>query len=194
MIWYELNYIAICLCNRNPDFVLLLNRLVFYLMSAAMSSMTWDHAMDLLQLLKKNFKNLFFGSLMMRRSFQNLSYLSICSLSQWRYRRIRSNVLRWLELDLACTKVLRDFSQYILRSGSLWYPVSSSMLKNEQFFSLIISKLISTFSLWLYNLMLPAIILFNTSSKNNSRSLTGVTISSSLLNLECFPHFKLLTP
>ena len=30
MIWSELNYIAICLCNKDPDFIFLLNRLSFF--------------------------------------------------------------------------------------------------------------------------------------------------------------------
>ena len=36
--------------------------------------------------------------------------------------------------------------QYILWSGSLWYPVKSSMRKNKCIFSLVISKLICAFS------------------------------------------------
>ena len=56
------------------------------------------------------------------------------------------------------------------------------MLRKKQTFSLVISKLMSAFSLWLCNLVQPTIILTNTSSKNNSESLRGVTILSRLLN------------
>ena len=70
-------------------------------------------------------KNLLFDLLIMARSFKNLSYLSSCSLSQRRFRRIRSNVLRGIESDLACTKVLGVVSQYILRFGSLWHPLGN---------------------------------------------------------------------
>ena len=48
--------------------------------------------------------------------------------------------------DLAYTKVLGVVSQYILWSGSLWYPSRSSILKNKQSFSELISKLIPAFS------------------------------------------------
>ena len=37
-------------------------------------------------------------------------------------------------------------AQYILWSGSLWYPVRSSRLKNKQIFLLVISKLMPAFS------------------------------------------------
>ena len=124
----------------------------------------------------------------MARSFKNLFYLSSCSMSLRRFRRIHSIVLRGIKSDFACTKVSGVVSQYILRSGRLWHLLTSTMLKNKQIFSLIISKLISAFSLWLYNLVYLAIILFNTLLNNNSRSLRGVTISSSLLNFGMFPH------
>ena len=111
------------------------------------SSVTWNHTMDWFYLLKENFKNLLFDSLITRRSFKNLSYLSSCSFSQrWRFRRIRSNVLLGIESNFAYTEVSGFVSQYILRSGSLQDP-SSSTLKNNQIFSLLISKLMSAFSL-----------------------------------------------
>ena len=53
MIWSEMSYIAICLCNKDPDFIFFLNRLV-YSMPTAMSSLTENHTMDLLYLLKKS--------------------------------------------------------------------------------------------------------------------------------------------
>ena len=40
-----------------------------------MSSLTANHAMDLLYLLKKKFKNLLFDLLITGKSFENLSYL-----------------------------------------------------------------------------------------------------------------------
>ena len=48
--------------------------------------------------------------------------------------------------DLAYTKVLGVTSQYILKSGSLWYPLRSSMLENKRIFSLVISKVMPDFS------------------------------------------------
>ena len=84
-------------------------------------------------------KNLLFDLLIMTSSFKNLFYLSSCSLPQRRFRRIRSNVLRGIESDIACTKISGIVSQYILQLGSLWHPLRSSMLKNKQIFSLIIS-------------------------------------------------------
>ena len=80
----------------------------------------------------------------------------------------------------------RVIFQYILRSRSLWHPLISSMLKNKQIFSLAISKLISVFSLWLYNLVWPTIISTNASWNNNSRSLRAVTTLSILLNFSVF--------
>ena len=137
-----------------------------------MSSLTGNHAMDLIYLLKENFKSLRIGFLITGRSFKNLSYLSSCSLSQRRrFRRIRSNVLRGIESDLAQTKASAVASQCILRSGSLCHPLSSRLLKNKRIFSLVISKLTPAFCLGLYNLVKLKIISTNTSSKNNSRSL-----------------------
>ena len=89
--------------------------------------------MDLLYLLKENFKNILFDLLITGRSFENLPYLWSCLLSQrWRSWRIRSNVLRGVESDLAYTKVSGFAFQYMW-SGSLWHPLSSSMLKIEFF-------------------------------------------------------------
>ena len=70
--------------------------------------------MGLLYLQKENFKNLLFNLLITGTSFENLSYLSSCSLSQrWKFWRIRSNVLRDIESDFAYTKVSGAASQYI---------------------------------------------------------------------------------
>ena len=103
--------------------------------------------MDLLYLLKGTFKNLLSDLLITGRSSERLSYLLGCSLSQrLRFWRIRSNVLRRTESDLAYTKVLGVASQYVLWSGSLCYPLRSIMLKNKRIFSLVISKLMPAFS------------------------------------------------
>ena len=128
-------------------FYILLNQLVAYSLLTAMRSLTENHAMVLLYLLKENFKNILFNLLITGRIFKNLSYLWSRLLSQrWRFWRICSNVWPGIESDLAYTKVSLVASQYILWSGSLWYPVRSSMLKNKQFFSLVISKLMPAFS------------------------------------------------
>ena len=141
-----MNKIAVCLCSRKLDFIFLLNRLVIYSLPTAMSFLIGNHTMDLLYLLKENFK--LFDLLITGRSFENLSYLSSCSLLQRsRFRRIRSNVLRNIESDLAYTEVSGVASKYILRSGSLWHPLSSSMPGNKRIFSLVIPKLMSAFSL-----------------------------------------------
>ena len=80
-----------------------------------------------------------------------MSCLSSCLLSQkWRFWRICSNILQ----DLAYQTLVRPClhksigvaSQYILWSGTLWYPLIRSMLKNKQIFSLVISKVIPDFS------------------------------------------------
>ena len=177
---------AISPCNKELDFIFLLNRLVIYSLPTAMSFLTENHTMDLFLL---NFINLLFGLLITGKSFENLSYLSSCSLSQkWRFSRLRSKVLLGIEPDLACTKVSMVASQYLLWSGSLWYPLISGMVKNKGIFSLVIWELMPAFSLWLYNLVLQKIISINTSSQNNSRSLTGGTISSSVQNLGTFAH------
>ena len=97
-------------------------------------------------------------------------------------------VVRGTESDLAYTKLLGGDPQYIWRSGSLWHPLSSSMLKNKRMYLLVISKLMLAFSLWLRNLVYPKSISTNTSSNNNSRSLTGVIISPSVLKFGMFVH------
>ena len=78
----ELNYTAIYLCNKDPYFLLLLNQLVIYFLSTAMRYVAENYKMDLFYLSKENFKNLLFDSLIMGRSFNNLSYLSSWLLSQ----------------------------------------------------------------------------------------------------------------
>ena len=84
---------------------------------------------------KKNFKNPLLHSLITQRSFENLSYLSSCSLSQgWRFQRLLSNLLRDIESYLAYTKVSRAVSQYILWFGSLWQRLSGRILKNKRIF------------------------------------------------------------
>ena len=166
-----------------------MNRLAVYSLPTAMSSLTGYHTMDLFYLLKKNSKNLLLHLLIPGKSFKKLSYLSSCLLSQRsRFRKICSNVLRGIESGLAYTKVSGVASQYILQTGSLWHLLSSSMLKNKRIFSLVIFKLMSAFSLWLYNLVLPKIMSTNTSSKNNSKSLRRVTISSSARTFGMFVH------
>ena len=136
MIWSRLNYKATCLCSKYPDFIFLLNRLFVYSLPTAMSSVAGNRTMDFFYLLKENFKNLLFDSFITERSFENFSYLSSCSLSQrWRFRIILLNLLRDIESYLAYTKVSRVVSQCILRYGSLWHILSSSMLKNKGIFS-----------------------------------------------------------
>ena len=56
--------------------------------------------MDLLYLLKENFKNLLFDLLITGKSFENLSYLSSCLLLQRvRFWRIRSKVFRGIKSE-----------------------------------------------------------------------------------------------
>ena len=127
----ELNYKTICLGNKDTDFIFLQNRLV-YSAAPTMSSVAENHAIYLFYLLEEKFKNPLLDSLVTGRNFENLFYLSSCSLSQrQRFRRIRLNVLQGIESDLAYRKVSRVVSQYILRSGSLWHSLSSSMIKNN---------------------------------------------------------------
>ena len=79
---------AICPCNKDPDLIFLLNRLV-YLLPTAMGSITRTHTVDSFYLLKENFKNLLFDPLIKQRSFEKS-----CSLSQrWKFQRKRLNVL-----------------------------------------------------------------------------------------------------
>ena len=146
-----------------------LNRFI-YSLHTAMSSVTGNHAMDLFYLLKGSFP----------------FWLINHEKELWEFWRIGTNVLRDIESDFVWSEVSGVVSQYILWSGSLWHTLSSSMLKNKRLFSLVISKLMSVFSLWLYNLVWPTIISTNASSKKNSRNLKGVTISPSLLNFGTF--------
>ena len=156
-----------------------------------MSSLTGNDTMDLLYLLKENFKNLLFDLLITGRSFENLSYLSSCSLSQrWRFWKIHSNLLRGIESDLAYTKVSGVTSQYILWFGSLWYPVRSSMFKNKQILSLVILKLMPVFSTVQLDVAINHIN-WNV-TKNNLISLREATILSSAPNLGMFAHSAIL--
>ena len=88
-----------------------------------------ESSMVLFYLLKENFKNPLFDSLIMGKNFDNLSYLSSGLLSQrGRFRRMYSNILRGIESDLTYTKVAGIVYRYILWYGSLWHPLSRSML------------------------------------------------------------------
>ena len=101
-----------------------------------------DSLLDLFCPSKENFINLLFNSLIKGRSFENLSYLSSCLLSQrWKFQRISSNALRGIELDIACIKVSGVVSHCILLTVNLWDPLNNDMLRNKQNVSLVISKL-----------------------------------------------------
>ena len=78
-----------------------------------MSSLTGNHTMDLLYLLKENFKNLLFDLLIIGRSFENLSYLSSCSL----HKDEDSEEYAQTYYEALNQKLI---TQYILWSGSLW--------------------------------------------------------------------------
>ena len=69
--------------------------------------------MDLLYLLKENFKSLLFDLLIIGRSFENLSYLSSCSL----HKDEDSEEYAQTYYEALNQKLL---TQYILWSGSLW--------------------------------------------------------------------------
>ena len=88
--------------------------------------------------------------------------------------------------DLTYTKALGVASQYILWCGSLWYPLRSSMLKNMQFFSLVILKWIPAFAAVQLDVAKNHINQYV--AKNNSRSPRGVTKLSSALNFGMFAH------
>ena len=119
-----------------------------YSLPTAMSSVAGNYTMDSFYLLKENFKNLLFDCLITGKNCENLSYLSSYLLSErWSFQRIHLNVLRDIESDLAYTKVSGVICQFILRSGSLWPPLSISVHKIKRLFSLVISKLMSAFSL-----------------------------------------------
>ena len=120
LIWFELNHIAIRLCNKYPCYIILLNRLVVYLLPTAMSSKIGNQTMDLFYLLKENCKSILFDSLITGRNFDNLSYLPNSLLSQrWRFRKILSKVLQCTESNFAYTKVSGVIFQYIFGYGSL---------------------------------------------------------------------------
>ena len=127
-----------CLCNKDPDFIFLLNRL-FYSMPLLCDRESYDGFVLPVER-ELIVKNLLFDLLIMARSFKNLFYLLRCSMSLRRFQRIHSIVLRGIKSDFAWTKVSGVVSQYILQSGRLWHPLTSSMLKNKQIFSLIIFK------------------------------------------------------
>ena len=74
LICYELNYISRYICNKELDFILLLNLFVVYSLPTTMRSLTENHTMDLFYLLKKNFKILLFDLLIMGRSFENFTH------------------------------------------------------------------------------------------------------------------------
>ena len=159
MIWSELNYIVICLCNNDPDFIFLWNRLLFF--RCLLPWVPWQGIIQWIRFTcwKRTFKISCFTHWWWERASRIYLIYKIVRChkgdSEEYARTYYDGLNNTLLVDLscracllACTKVSGVFSQYVLRSKSLWYPLSSSMLKNMQFFSLIISKF-----LWLYNLV-----------------------------------------
>ena len=143
MMQSELNYIAICLCNKDQGFIFLLSRLVVYSWPTAMSVITGNNTLDLFYLLKRNFKNLLFDSLFMQRSFENLQLFVVTKMEipKNTLKRIMRHSIR------PCLHKYRGFvSQYMLRSVSLWQPLTNSMLKNKRIFSLVVLKNCTTWS------------------------------------------------
>ena len=69
--------------------------------------------MDLLYLLKENFKNLLFDLLIIGKRFENLSYLSSCLL----YKDEDSEEYARMYYEALNQTLL---TEYILWSGSLW--------------------------------------------------------------------------
>ena len=151
MIWSELNYIAICLCNKDPDFIFLLNRLSFFQCLLPwvpwQGIIQWIHSPVEKELSKSPVWLIDDG----KELPEFILFIKVFVVTKV---FVVSNVLRWIESYLACrawllacTKVSGVFSQYILRSRSLWNPLSSRMLKNMQIFLLIISKFLSLYNL-----------------------------------------------
>ena len=115
----------------------------------AMSSLIGNHTMNLSYLLKENFKNLLLDLLITRRSFENFSYQVVRCRRDEDSEEYAGTYYEALNQTLLTQKhkSIGVASQYILRSGSSWHRLNSSMLKNRRSFSLVISKLMSAFSL-----------------------------------------------
>ena len=121
MNWTELHS---CISCNKKQILYSLNWLLVYSLPTVMSFVTGNHTMFFP--LKENLKNLF-DSLSTGSSFENVLFIKSVSLSQrWRFM---FEVLPGIESDLAYTEVSGVVCQYILQSGSLWHPRSSSMLK-----------------------------------------------------------------
>ena len=122
MNWTELHS---CISCNKKQILYSLNWLLVYSLPTVMSFVTGNHTMFFP--LKENLKNLF-DSLSTGSSFENLSYLSKV-FPCLKDGDLCSNILPGIESDLAYTEVSGVVCQYILQSGSLWHPLSSSMLK-----------------------------------------------------------------
>ena len=134
--------------QQETRYIFFVNRLVVYSFPTAVNSLTGDHTINFFYLLKMNFRNLLFDLLITGHIFENLTYLSSCSLSKsLRFQRINC------KSDLAYIKALGINCQYILWSGSLWHPLNSSIARTKEIVLLITSKLMPAFSLWLNNLV-----------------------------------------
>ena len=134
LVWTELE--SHMTLQQEPRFYISLESAccLFFVYSHELHSRE-SYDMDLFYHLKENFKNFLFDSIIMGKSFENLSYLSGCLLSQrWKFRGIRSKALWGIESDLAYKRLSGVVSQFILWSGSLWHPLSITMLKNRRIF------------------------------------------------------------
>ena len=169
--------IAVCLCNKKLDLLFLLNWIVVYSLPTAMSSLTRNHTMDWFWTLKISYWTYQTG-----RSFENLCYLWIvrCHKDEDSEEYART-YYETLNQTLSTEKYQPSPpNTFCLRSESSWHRLSSSMLENKRIFSLVISKLMSAFSLRLYNLVQSKIRSTNTSPKHNLKRLRRVTLSSSV--------------
>ena len=89
-----------------------MNRLVIYLLPTAMRSLTGNHTMDWLYLLKQKFKNVLFNLLIIGRSFEYLSIFQVV-----RYHKDEDSEEYARTYYEALNHIL--LTQYILWSGRL---------------------------------------------------------------------------
>ena len=156
MVWAELH--SHMPLQQRPRFYIPLESTFFFSMSTAMSSMTGNHTMDSFTCWKRTFKT----SCLTHWWWEGASRIYLIykgvrchkgdseEYGRTYYNGLNHTLLAELACRaclLACTKVSGVFSQYILRSRSLWNPLSSRMLKNMQIFLLIISKFLSLYNL-----------------------------------------------
>ena len=146
-IWSEVTYIAMCLSNKDQDFIFLLNQLNFYLFSTTMSSITGNYTMDLFYLLKRTLKISYLTHEPRRGA------LRICLIYQVIHCHKEGDFQDYTWTNCEALNQILFIEKYWRPSPNTFKCLVVYGTHKAETCLRIRSKLMSAFSLWLYNLV-----------------------------------------